>query len=73
MADKKHRRFKHILFDEPKPYKEYLEFWRSPDPEKLARERGYTIDEKLKKFLDVMFISLWIGLPFIYEKLFAYL
>lgn len=73
MAEKLYRRYKHILFPEPKPHKEYIEFYRCPDPDKLAVERGYTIDEKLKKLLDMMFIIFAISIPIVCDRLLTYL
>ncbi len=53
----KHYRYKWILFDEPKPSREYMEFWRAADPDALARERGYTVNKKLKKMYKMMFLN----------------
>ena len=73
MVEKRYRRYKHILFDEPKPHKEYIEFWRSPNPEKLALEKGYTVDEKLKKLLDVIFVLFVFNMTLFYDRLLTYL
>jgi len=73
MANKQYRRYKHILFPEPKPHKEYIEFYRCPDPDRLAVERGYTIDEKLKKLLDMIFILFVFNMTLFYDRLLTYL
>lgn len=73
MGRKTYRRYKHILFPEPKPHKEYIEFYRCPNPEELARKRGYTIDKKLKTLLDMLFALFIIAFVPAFERLLTYL
>ena len=67
---KKLWRYKWILFDGPKPHKEYMEFHRHPEPERLARKKGYDVDEKLKKLYARM--ALYTLLYFACVNLFTY-
>jgi hypothetical protein len=59
---KKIKRFKNIPLVRPISHKEYMELWRSREPERLAREKGLVDQRKLKKLFDLMLLTCLVQL-----------
>ncbi len=53
---KKINRFRHIPLNRPITRAEYMQLWRNPEPERLAREKGLVDERKLKKLLKLMYL-----------------